>query len=73
MTSESRHTAIIDLLKQRGKAKVEELAERLSVSEVTIRKDLSKLEEQGLLERTHGSAIIRARKAHGRDCGALHP
>ncbi|PWT87175.1 MAG: DeoR/GlpR transcriptional regulator [Acidobacteria bacterium] len=61
MTTESRHTAIIDLLKQRGKAKVEELAERLSVSEVTIRKDLNKLEEQGLLERTHGSAIISQR------------
>jgi DeoR/GlpR family transcriptional regulator of sugar metabolism len=61
MTTESRHTAIIDLLKQQGKAKVEQLAERLSVSEVTIRKDLTKLEEQGLLERIHGSAIISQR------------
>jgi DeoR/GlpR family transcriptional regulator of sugar metabolism len=61
MTTESRHTAIIDLLKRQGKAKVEQLAERLSVSEVTIRKDLTKLEEQGLLERTHGSAIISPR------------
>jgi DeoR/GlpR family transcriptional regulator of sugar metabolism len=61
MTSELRHTAIIDLLKQQGKAKVEELSERLSVSEVTIRKDLTKLEEQGLLERIHGSAIISQR------------
>ena len=61
MTTESRHTAIIDLLKQEGKAKVEDLAERLRVSEVTIRKDLTKLEEQGLLERVHGSAIISQR------------
>ncbi|HEV3211670.1 MAG TPA: DeoR/GlpR family DNA-binding transcription regulator [Chthoniobacterales bacterium] len=61
MTSELRHTAIIDLLKQQGKAKVEELSERLSVSEVTIRKDLTRLEEQGLLERIHGSAIISQR------------
>jgi DeoR/GlpR family transcriptional regulator of sugar metabolism len=61
MTTELRHTAIVDLLKQRGKAKVEELAERLNVSEVTIRKDLTKLEEQGLLERVHGSAIISQR------------
>ena len=61
MTTELRHTAIIDLLKQQGKAKVEELAERLNVSEVTIRKDLTKLEEQGLLERIHGSAIISQR------------
>jgi DeoR/GlpR family transcriptional regulator of sugar metabolism len=61
MTTELRHTAIIDLLKQRGKAKVEDLAERLNVSEVTIRKDLTRLEEQGLLERIHGSAIISQR------------
>ena len=61
MTTELRHTAIIDLLKQQGKAKVEELAERLNVSEVTIRKDLTRLEEQGLLERIHGSAIISQR------------
>src|SRR5438132_1087476 len=61
MTTELRHTAIVDLLKQQGKAKVEELAERLNVSEVTIRKDLTKLEEQGLLERVHGSAIISQR------------
>jgi DeoR/GlpR family transcriptional regulator of sugar metabolism len=61
LTTESRHSAIIDLLKQEGKAKVEDLAERLRVSEVTIRKDLTKLEEQGLLERVHGSAIISQR------------
>jgi len=61
MTTELRHTAIIDLLKQQGKAKVEELAGRLNVSEVTIRKDLTRLEEQGLLERIHGSAIISQR------------
>ena len=61
MTTELRHTAIIDLLKQQGKAKVEELADRLNVSEVTIRKDLTRLEEQGLLERIHGSAIISQR------------
>jgi DeoR family transcriptional regulator of aga operon/DeoR family fructose operon transcriptional repressor len=61
MTTELRHTAIIDLLKQQGKAKVEELAGRLNVSEVTIRKDLTRLEEQGLLERIHGSAVISQR------------
>jgi DeoR/GlpR family transcriptional regulator of sugar metabolism len=61
MTTELRHTAIINLLKQQGKAKVEVLAERLNVSEVTIRKDLTKLEEQGLLERVHGSAVISQR------------
>src|ERR1700730_15348963 len=61
MTTESRHTTIIDLLKQEGKAKVEDLAERLRVSEVTIRKNLTKLEKQGLLERVHGSAIISQR------------
>ena len=34
------------------------LTERLEVSEVTIRKDLTLLEEQGRLLRTHGGAVL---------------
>ena len=37
---------------------VQELTERLSVSEVTIRKDLTSLEEMGVLVRTHGGAQL---------------
>jgi len=37
---------------------VEELSDRLKVSQVTIRKDLDTLEKRGLLERSHGNAVF---------------
>ena len=52
-----RHAAIIDILQLQGSVSVTELAERLEVSEVTIRKDLTTLEAQNKLYRTHGKAI----------------
>lgn len=58
MTLAERHNAILELLKQRGSVPVSDLAEILKVSSVTIRKDLTLLEEKKLLFRTHGSAIL---------------
>lgn len=58
MTLTERHNAILELLKQRGSVPVSDLAEILKVSSVTIRKDLTLLEEKKLLFRTHGSAIL---------------
>jgi DeoR/GlpR family transcriptional regulator of sugar metabolism len=37
------------------------LSEWLGVSEATIRRDLERLEEEGILERTHGGAILSQR------------
>ena len=53
-----RHSRILSLLQQSGSISVTQLAERFRVSEVTIRKDLSYLEQQKKLYRTHGSAIL---------------
>ncbi len=53
-----RHKQILDLLFEKGSVSVSALAERLKVSEVTLRKDLSTLEQQKKLYRTHGSAIL---------------
>ena len=58
MTLAERHDFIMDLLQQQGSVSVAALAERLKVSEVTIRKDLTMLEEQHMLYRVHGSAIL---------------
>ena len=44
-----RHRAILDILQLQGSVSVSDLSERLSVSEVTIRKDLSTLEKQNKL------------------------
>ena len=52
-----RHKSILDILQLQGSVSVSDLAERLEVSEVTIRKDLSALEKQNKLYRTHGRAI----------------
>ncbi len=53
-----RHNRILAMLQQNGSISVVQLAELFKVSEVTIRKDLSFLEQQKRLYRTHGSAIL---------------
>lgn len=53
-----RDTQILDALGVRKKISVQELAELLNVSGVTIRKDLSVLESAGLLKREHGFAVL---------------
>ncbi len=53
----SRHTGILELVFEKGRIEVSSLAEMMGVSEVTIRKDLSMLEEKGLLKREHGYAV----------------
>ncbi|KAA6435356.1 DeoR/GlpR family DNA-binding transcription regulator [Rufibacter glacialis] len=51
-----RHQHILGKLQQEGQVTVLGLCEELSVSSVTIRKDLKLLEDKGLLFRTHGGA-----------------
>lgn len=52
-----RHQTILQLLDARGKVSIAELSARFSVSEMTVRRDLSQLEGEGLLRRTHGGAV----------------
>jgi len=56
-TQQQRIQFILTSLQETGAAVVEELAEQLKVSVVTIRRDLDQLEQQGLLRRTHGGAV----------------
>ena len=58
MTISERHEIILNKLKDQGKVNVQELSDELSVSEVTIRKDLRLLEDKNLLFRTHGGATV---------------
>lgn len=55
----SRHRRILSELEQRPSLRVSELAERLEVSTETIRRDLDRLTEEGLLDRTYGGAVRR--------------
>lgn len=58
MMQAERQKTIIDFLAEHGFASVAELCQMFSVSEMTIRRDLSELEKQGLLQRTHGGATV---------------
>lgn len=49
---------IKNYLQKESKVSVAKLSELLSVTEVTIRRDLEKLESEGFLQRTHGGAVI---------------
>jgi DeoR/GlpR family transcriptional regulator of sugar metabolism len=52
-----RKKLILDLINQEHRVTVEELREQFTVSEMTIRRDLRALEQEGLLKRTHGGAV----------------
>jgi DeoR/GlpR family transcriptional regulator of sugar metabolism len=52
-----RRLTIADWIRQHGQMRVDELSTALLVSEVTIRSDLTYLEDQGLIVRSFGKAI----------------
>jgi DeoR family transcriptional regulator, fructose operon transcriptional repressor len=53
-----RRRRLMDLLSERGSTDVASLAQRFEVTQETIRRDLTVLEQQGLLHRVHGGAIL---------------
>lgn len=58
MLSNPRFTEIMKIIYKLKSVSVQVLTERLNVSEVTIRKDLSTLEAHGKIIRTHGGAYL---------------
>ncbi len=54
---EERRRRIRELLREQGRVRVEALAARFGISQVTIRADLAILESVGALTRTHGGAL----------------
>ena len=57
MTRQERHRLVCDAVQATGRVRVADLANRMRVSEMTIRRDLSWLEENHYLTRTHGGAV----------------
>ena len=53
-----RQQEILDVLYEKGKISVAELAKRLYVAEMTIRRDLTAMEKGGFLRRYHGGAVL---------------
>lgn len=56
--TETRAKEILRLLLRNGKASVEELTELFGTSPASIRRDLMRMEERGLVHRTHGGAML---------------
>jgi DeoR/GlpR family transcriptional regulator of sugar metabolism len=54
-----RQGRILEILAEQRGVRVSALSELLGVSEMTIRRDLERLESDGQLSRTHGGAILR--------------
>jgi DeoR/GlpR family transcriptional regulator of sugar metabolism len=59
MLANQRRQKIFDLLREDGSAKVIRLARIFKVTEVTIRQDLEKLEQEGLITREHGGPFLK--------------
>ena len=58
MTTYERRQSLLDILRKQPGLRVPELALALNVSEGTVRNDLNALEDQGLLVRVHGGAVL---------------
>ena len=55
-----RTNQILEILTGEGKCEVTELAKRIGVSQVTMRKDLDELESRGIICREHGFAALHS-------------
>lgn len=58
MPADTRHERILDVLRRRGYAGIDELVSQFEVTPQTIRRDLQELSTRGLLRRHHGGASI---------------
>lgn len=59
MYEEERKISILNKIQSAGKVSVSALARKYGVSESTIRRDLTSLENSGFIKRTHGGAILQ--------------
>lgn len=60
LLGEPRRMKMLAWLQEEGSARVRDLAEAFSVSEVTIRQDLERLEAEGHVVREHGGAYLKS-------------
>lgn len=58
MKGQSRLDQIVDYLKSHNLVTVDELVRAISTSPATIRRDLIKLDQQGVISRTHGGVTL---------------
>ena len=59
MALNQRTLKILNLIREDGHAKVQELSRIFNVTDVTIRQDLEELEKQGFVLRKHGGTFLK--------------
>jgi DeoR family transcriptional regulator of aga operon len=62
--TDKRAKEILRLLLRHGKTSVEDLTAELTASPASIRRDLTRLEQQGLVYRTHGGAMLTGKAVY---------
>lgn len=63
MLASQRRAAILARVEESGAVRVSELVEALGVSDMTVRRDIERLDSEGLLERVHGGALALLTRA----------
>ncbi len=64
MTKRERHELVCEAVQATGRVHVGEVAARMGVSEMTVRRDFEELEERGVLTRVHGGAISNVSRSY---------
>ena len=72
MYAEERRLHILEMLKQKKRVDVSDLADRLNTSPETIRRDLREMEAESSLKRTHGGAIYVGDEKPRNETPVLH-
>lgn len=67
MLAAERHEKILAAVRANGTVRLTDLATRLAVTPVTVRRDATLLADQGLLERVHGGVTLPRRGARSAD------
>ena len=65
MLKKTRLDQIIKLIQDKGVVEISELCQLFDVKEMTARRDLDTLAAEGRIVRTHGGAVISARRRPG--------
>ena len=64
MFAKERQQKIYLMLKEKNAVTTSDLGERFGVSIETVRRDLLEMEQNGLLIRVHGGAVLKIGRAH---------
>lgn len=72
LSGEMRRMKMLEWLQEEGSARVRTLSDAFGVSEVTVRQDLEKLEQEGHVVREHGGAFLKSVPQQVRSMALAH-